>query len=497
MYDKEAARAQFLELGCSADEADTLVSAGIDPAVVGTNARDAVGFASAAASHELVDPNHYLRIAGGDPDEAWRQWAEDSAESSLREGPDELDNEVEEAGDFHGWMNACITGVGPGEYSIELYDDLGLPGNATYVNTLTFSLPAAVPAVSQGDRDAQVIKAAAEALADHGCIPDSGFHGSGDSFSLQVRTSAHALEWLEDQRPPAEKLDLLLAALHGLLDDLETGHTGRDHLRIDTVPHPYPERPGTVPESGARTSVIDWDDREAFLRTVAAEQPGSVYIEQYRGGWSQRLHGTEGLKHPGLRGLKGVRAEAVQRDGELSGFIAVFRSGDAVHRYQAQADWVEGLEEHMDDWQRRVRAVREEQAGFPHLKQWGKQLHRALVDDDQFMAAETLSAQDSRGRDLARSMFGPDCPVESHYIRRALSRARTERADIVLERQQAQWQTAVPDWAARLASSEDFRSGTTAERAALASNFLYAHSPSADTPELVRLLRSAAADLLG
>ncbi|MEU6521431.1 hypothetical protein ABZ892_00960 [Streptomyces sp. NPDC046924] len=81
----------------------------------------------------------------------------------------------------------------------------------------------------------------------------------------------------------------MLAALHGLLGDQETGHTGRDHLRVDTIPHPYPERPGTVPEDDARTSVVDWGDREAFLHPVAAEQPEKVSIEQYRGGWPQRL----------------------------------------------------------------------------------------------------------------------------------------------------------------------------------------------------------------
>ncbi|MFD7704474.1 hypothetical protein [Streptomyces caelestis] len=392
-------------------------------------------------------------------------------------------------------MSAYITGVTPGEYSIELYDDLGLPGNATYLDTLTFSLPVADLAVSPADRDARVVEAATEALADHGCVPDSGFHGGGDSFRAQVRTSGYALAWFEEQRPPEEKFELLLAALHGLLDDPVNGHAGRDRLRIDTVP--YPDRADAAVEGDTQAPVVDWDDREAFLRAVAAEQPDGVHVDRYRGGWSQRLRGAEGLKHPSLGDLEEMRAEAVRRDGELSGFTAVFPAGDTLHRHRVRAGWVEELEERLDDWRQRVRTVREEQARFPHLEQWGERLSRALVDDNRFMAAETRSAQDSRGRDLAHSMFGPDCPVESHHIQRAFREARAGRAAVLLERQRAQWRTAVPAWAARLAASEDFRRSTVAERAALASNLLYTHDPSADTPELVRLLRTAATDLLG
>lgn len=90
-------------------------------------------------------------------------------------------------------------------------------------------------------------------------------------------------------------------------------------------------------------------------------------------------------------------------------------------------------------------------------------------------------------------MFGPDCPVRSVYIRRALAEAR---AELLVERRREQWRAVVPDWAVRLAASSDFQQGSTAERAMLASNLLYAQHPEADTPELVRLLRTAACDLL-
>ncbi|MEU1595117.1 hypothetical protein ABZ468_20125 [Streptomyces sp. NPDC005708] len=510
MYDEEAARARFLQLGCSPEEAGTLVNAGIDPDIVGAHARDAVGFASSAAFHDLADPNHYLQAAGGDVDEAWRQWAKDSVEGSLYEGEDDDaetdegsdgegtgDDDGEDARGVYGWVSAYITHVGAGEYSIALYDDLGLPGNAAYVDTLTFSVPATIPAGSPADRDAQVIKAATEELADYGCIPASDFQGSGDSFSVQVRASDHAWQWLEDQRPPAERLELLLAGLEGLVDDRATAHPGRDRPRIDTIPHPHPGRPVPAPDGGARISIVDWGDRDAFLQAVAADVPDSVRLERYQGGWAKRLDGAEDLKHPRLRGLERVRAEAARRDGELSGFTATFCCGDVVHRYQVSADWAQDLDEGLDDWEMRVRAVWEEQTRFPYLKQWGHQLYQALVDDDQFMAAETPPAQDRGGGDLARSMFGPDCPIHSHDIQRALANARAKRADILLERQRAQWQTVIPAWAAQLAASPGFQQGTTAERAMLASNLLYAHHPSADTPELVRLLRTAAVDLLG
>ncbi|MGW5433337.1 hypothetical protein ACWET9_40135 [Streptomyces sp. NPDC004059] len=505
MYDEEAARERFLLAGCSPEEADTLVNAGIDPDVVGSHARDAVGFASAAAFHDLADPNRYLQAAGGDADEAFRQWAKDSVEGSLYQGQDEDagadegcdgEDDGEDARGVYGWASASITRVGAGEYSIELYDDLGLPGNAAYVDTLTFSVPAVIPAGSPADRDAQVIKAATEELADYGCIPASDFQGSGDRFRVQVRASDHARQWLEDQRPPAEKLELLLAGLEGLIDDLATAHPGRDRPCIDTVSHPHPGRPVTAPDGAARTSIVNWGDRETFLQAVAADVPDSVRIERYQGGWAQRLEGAEDLNHPRLRGLERVRAEAARRDGELSGFTATFRCGDVVHHYQVSADWAQELDERLEDWEMRVRAVREEQTRFPHLKQWGRQLYQALVDDDQFMAAETSHDQDSRGQDLARSMFGPDCPIHSHDIQRALAHARAKRADILLERQRAQWQAAIPAWAAQLATSPDFQQGTTAQRAMLASNLLYAHHPMADTPDLVRLLRTAAADLL-
>ncbi|WP_258574786.1 hypothetical protein [Streptomyces shenzhenensis] len=188
------------------------MSAGIDPDIVGPGARDAVAFASAAVHHDLADPNGYLEAAGGNPDEAWRQWAMSSLESPLYEGDDEDDGDRYGAGEgddvcrVHGWATAHIGSVGPGEYTIDLYDDLGLPGDATYVDALTFSLPATAAAGWRGDRDACVIKAATEELAAYGCIPGSDFLGGDGSFRVQVYADDKALEWLEDQRSVAEKL---------------------------------------------------------------------------------------------------------------------------------------------------------------------------------------------------------------------------------------------------------------------------------------------------
>jgi hypothetical protein len=507
MGGNDAARVRFLELGCSLEEADVLVRAGIDPDIVGTCAREAVHFASAALHHGLADPNGFLEAAGGDPDEAWKAWAMDSVEEPMDEEDEDEGDEYDEEGDgdqydedsgacrVHGWASAYIGSVGPGEYTIELYDDLGLPGNATYLDTLAFSLPVTAEAASPEDRDACVIKAATEELAAYGCIPGSDFLGRDGSFSVQVQASERALEWLEDQRPVAEKLDLLLAGLHGSLADPAAVRAGRDRPGIEVIAEPRPGRPGRAPE-GARTSIVEWNDRDLFLQEVADQQPDQVLIERYHGGWARRLDGARDLKHPGLRGLKRARAEAARRDKELSGFTALFRSRHQVHRYRVQAAWAEELGRRLKEWERAIRAVREEQARFPHLKRWGKQLREALLNDEQYLAAQTPSAQDRRARDLARTMFGSDCPVQSVYIRRALAKARARRAELLLEQQREQWKATVPIWATRLADSADFRQGTTAERAMLASNLLYAHHPAADTPELVRLLRTAAAALV-
>ncbi|WP_234538361.1 hypothetical protein [Streptomyces shenzhenensis] len=497
MGGNDADREKFIQLGCGLEDADILVRAGIDPDIVGIRARDAVGFASAAVHHGLADPNGWLEAAGGDPDEAWKAWATDSVEGPVGEGDDEGDADGYDEGDggcrVYGWVSAYIGSVGPGEYTIELYDDLGLPGNATYVDTLTFSLPVTAVAGSPGDRDACVIKAATEELAAYGCTPGSDFLGRDGSFSVQVQGNDRALEWLEDQRSVAEKLELLLAGLHGLLDDPAAVRTGRDRPAVDVIAESRSS--GPVPED-ARTSIVDWDDRESFFQEVAAQLPDQVVIERYHGGWARRLDGARDLKHPGLRGLKGARAEAARHDDELSGFTAAFRSGDKVHRYRVQADWAEELDRWLKGWEQSIRAVREEQSSFPHLKRWGKELREALLNDEQYLAGQTPSAQDRRGAEVARSMFGSDCPVQSLYIRRALTKARAGRTELLLERQREQWKAAVPAWAAGLADSADFQQGTTAERAMLASNLLYAHDPAADTPELVRLLRTAAAALL-
>lgn len=149
-------------------------------------------------------------------------------------------------------------------------------------------------------------------------------------------------------------------------------------------------------------------------------------------------------------------------------------------------------------------AAQEEHTKFPHLKEWGEQLYQVLINDDQFITAETSRERSDRGRDLARGMFGSSCPVESPYIRRALNKARAKRPGIIVERQQqrqrqqqAEWRAAIPTWAVQLVALPGYQQATTAERAMLASNLLYAHDPSADIPELVRLLRDAAADFLG
>ncbi|AEY93085.1 hypothetical protein SHJG_7818 [Streptomyces hygroscopicus subsp. jinggangensis 5008] len=250
-------------MGCSLEGADILVRAGIDPDIVGTCAREAVHFASAALHHGLADPNGFLEAAGGDPDAAWKAWAMDSVEEPMDEeeggegdgydeGGGDGDQYDEDEGDgdqydedsgacrVHGWASAYIGSVVPGEYTIELYDDLGLPGNATYLDALAFSLPVTAEAGSPEDRDACVIKAATEELAAYGCIPGSDFLGSDGSFSVQVKASERALEWLEDQRPVAEKLDLLLAGLHGSLADPAAVRAGRDRPGIEVIAEPRP-----------------------------------------------------------------------------------------------------------------------------------------------------------------------------------------------------------------------------------------------------------------
>jgi hypothetical protein len=492
MYDSEAARAAFLEVGCSTEEADTLVDAGIEPDVVGTGARDAVGFASAANFHGLDDANRYLEDAQGDPEKAWEAWGKDSGEWPWSQGEDEDDA-------VQGWMSAYIGSDGPGEYVIDLYDDLGMPGNASYVTALRFSVPV-VAGTSPGEQDALVVRAATERLVAHGCILDSDVSGSGDSFRARVCTSDSAAEWLEERRTPAEKYDLLVTGLRALLDDASAGRPGGDGLRVDIAPDPRPGRPDAAPEgdadTGTRTPPVEWTDRDAFLETVAARRSGRVVVTRYQGGWAERIEGAEDIEHPALDGLEPVRAEAARRDGEPSGFTAEFRSGTEIHRHRFEAEWVPELDERLRGWEREVSTVRDEQARFPRLEQWGQELCRALLEDERFLAAPKTADQNRRGAALARRMFGADCPVRSVYIRRALVEARTKRAEVLLERRRAQWRTVVPEWAVRLAASADFRQGSTAERAMLASNLLYAHDPEADTPELVRLLRTEATDLL-
>ncbi|MGW4567975.1 hypothetical protein ACWEN3_38230 [Streptomyces sp. NPDC004561] len=511
MYDEEKSRARFLALGCSPEDADTLVNAGIDPDIVGTGARDAVAFASAAVFHALADPNHYLQAADGDPDAAWRLWAENSLESLQDEEGDEEDDDdggdeegrdsgwddgCEAAEAWQGWASAYINSTEAGECSIELIDDLGMPGNATYLDTLTFPLPTEAPAASPSEQDARIIQAAIEELARYGCIPDSDVHGSTGSFSLVVRTHDHAWEWFESRRPVAEGLRLLLAALQSLpLGDLTVIQTDRDHSDAHHTPQSQTCQPDTTSDT-THDSIINWRDRDEFVAQATVEQPDSVRIERYQGGWTHHLRDGKALKHPSLRGLRRIWAEAARRDGELSGFAATFRSGDVMHRYRTQADWVDALHQRLEAWEDRVNAVREEQSRFPHLKQWGKRLHHALLDDDQFMAATTRQAQEHRCAELARTMFVPDVPLQSPYIQRAFARAKAGRADIIGERQQTRWRETIPTWAAQLAASTAFQQGTTAERAMLASNLLHHHHPSADTPELVRMLRNAAADLL-
>ncbi|MEV7127800.1 hypothetical protein [Streptomyces sp. NPDC093260] len=131
MGGNDAARVRFLELGCSLEEADVLVRAGIDPDIVGTCAREAVHFASAALHHGLADPNGFLEAAGGDPDEAWKAWTMDSVEEPMDEEDegegDEYDEDESDGDQYdedsgacrvHGWASAYIGSVGPGEYTI-------------------------------------------------------------------------------------------------------------------------------------------------------------------------------------------------------------------------------------------------------------------------------------------------------------------------------------------------------------------------------------------
>jgi hypothetical protein len=250
------------------------------------------------------------------------------------------DSDFEDADEIYGWVNAYIEEVAPGEYSIDLIDDVGMPSNGTHMGTLTFSLPATVPAGSEAEKDARVIKAATEELAYRGLIPDSDFSGGGGSFRVLAVSCDRAMEWLEAQRPPAEKRDILLAVLEGLrLGGLSvvSVQTDGDNALIDIIPELAPEQPDDTQAGGDQVSIVDWDDRDEFLRAVATERPTSVFIEPYQGSYTERIDAWGDVEHPSITDLESTWAEAAQRDQELGGFTAAFRSGGSVHRYLVRA----------------------------------------------------------------------------------------------------------------------------------------------------------------
>ncbi|MFD8077698.1 hypothetical protein ACFV3E_34175 [Streptomyces sp. NPDC059718] len=172
-----------------------------------------------------------------------------------------------------------------------------------------------------------------------------------------------------------------------------------------------------------------------------------------------------------------------------------------MHSYTVQADhWVEHLEDRLEELQDRIdawdNASAEERAT---LQEQSKQLYETLINDDHFLTAQTALERDTRVEDLARGMLGADYPMNSPAIRDAITQAHATRTGNIAEpKQQAARDAirgAIPTWGRQLAALPDFQAATTeSERAMLASNFLHAHHPSADTTEFVRLLRNTAAD---
>lgn len=484
MYEAEAARerAGFLELGCTPEDADDLVRAGIDPDVVGTFAPNAVAFARAALMHDLPDPNVYLRIAGGDPDRAWREWASASVEGPSDDDEDDEDDEGgkdEESapvaggsGEYFGWLTAHVRQTGPGEFSIALIDDLGMPGQATYLDTLGFTLPALVLAGAD-DQGARVIEAATEKLADYGLVPDSAFTGDGGDFDVVVRCELRAAAWLAAGLPLEERLERLLDALEGFyLEQLSVVGLGEPagNALVDAPAEPSLDGPDGAEAGAEPASATEWDEVAEFLQVVSTECPATVCVARYQGGYAARTEGWEDLEqHSGLPDLACVRKEAAQRDQELSGFTVAFRSGESVHRHRVRADWVEELEERLDELAELVLAAREEQTVFPGLPEAAERLYEALAGDDRFLAAPRCSPEeDARVADLACSTIGPDWPEESAYVRDAFARARTARDRALTARRQAEQYdclpATIPAWAAQLAAHPDFPTASTAHR---------------------------------
>lgn len=87
---------------------------------------------------------------------------------------------------IQGWAQAEIHQNGSGEYSIDLGDEGGLPGNATSMGALSFRLADETASGIKAEQYARIIEAATAELADYGLVPNSAWRGSGDRFSVEL-----------------------------------------------------------------------------------------------------------------------------------------------------------------------------------------------------------------------------------------------------------------------------------------------------------------------
>lgn len=67
----------YQALGLADADAFLLSDAGVTADAAGTNPRSVLGFVSAALHHGLDDIDERLLSAGGDPNLAWEEWAEE------------------------------------------------------------------------------------------------------------------------------------------------------------------------------------------------------------------------------------------------------------------------------------------------------------------------------------------------------------------------------------------------------------------------------------
>lgn len=73
----------FRDLGLSDDDSALLADNGITRAAAGIQPKHVVPFVSAAAHHGLDNVNEMLMDAHGDPDLAWKRWAQSESDAGI------------------------------------------------------------------------------------------------------------------------------------------------------------------------------------------------------------------------------------------------------------------------------------------------------------------------------------------------------------------------------------------------------------------------------